>query len=76
MNSSVFTQSPEANLNELNVLPSFGNGSINYIVFYLRRVSCSRKRGRKGRTKMKVPLGLLCDFGQITDTLSSRLIIC
>lgn len=76
MNSSVFTKSPEAHLNELNVLPSFGNGSINYIVFYLRHVSCSGKRGRKGMRKFKVPLGLLCDFGQITDTLSSRFIIC
>lgn len=67
MNSSVFTKSPEVHLNELNILPSLGNGPINYIGLYLRHISCSVKRGRKGMRRFKVPLGLLCDFGQITN---------
>ena len=36
MNSLVFTKSPEAHLNELNFLPSLGNGYTNYIVLYLK----------------------------------------
>lgn len=67
MNSSVFTKSPEAHLNELNILPSLGNGPINYISLYLRHISYSVKRGRKGMRRFKVPLELLCDFRQITN---------
>jgi len=36
MNSSVFTKSPQAHLNELNILPRLGNVSTNYIVLYLK----------------------------------------
>ena len=55
MNSSVFIKSPEAHLNELNILPSLGNGSINYIALYLRHVSRSRERERKGMRRFNIP---------------------
>lgn len=70
MNSSVFTKSPEdykIRLNELNILPSFRNSSTDYIVLYLKNVSCSGEERRKGLRRFKVPFGLLCDFGQVTD---------
>lgn len=55
MDSSVFVKSPEAHLNELNILPSLGNGSVNYVALYLRHVSHSRERERKGMRRFKVP---------------------
>jgi len=66
MNSSVFTKSPQAHLNELNILPRLGNVSTNYIVLYLK-ICVLFGGGEKGPRRFKVPFGLLCDFEQITD---------
>ena len=49
MNSSVFTKSPEdykIHLNELNILPSLGNSSTNYIVLKNMFPVLGKREGR------------------------------
>lgn len=75
MNSSVFTKSLEAHLNELNILPNLGNDSTNCIVLYLRQVSCLGNWAKKGMRRFNC-LDCCVTLGKSLTTLSSRFYIC